>query len=200
MPPCHVIITYKHVTCVPFQRGSPADTADDLIWRRAKVGISFLLSSWANARFWFCLRMLVFFLLMFVCLSVCLLAFLLLRHICVFCSTRSRREKLAFSDEYMSYSFTKILVMFCVFCDWVWLYRFFSVRFPRRTLVCMRLFWRMTEERTLPNWIWQTKVTSSCYTLAELVTEHSKYITNNAQISLSWRIQGFDEWSFQFYR
>lgn len=38
-------ITYKHdVTCVPFQRDSPAataDYADDLIWRRLKVGISY---------------------------------------------------------------------------------------------------------------------------------------------------------------
>ncbi|XP_067342220.1 myomesin-1 isoform X8 [Channa argus] len=36
------------------QRDSPAATADDdLIWRRLKVGISYLLSSWPNGHFWF---------------------------------------------------------------------------------------------------------------------------------------------------
>lgn len=138
----------------PFQRDSPADTADyadDLIWRRLKVWNSYLLSSWANGHFWFCRFAWECFI--YSCLFVCLLAFLLLRHIRVFCSTHSRRETLAFSDEYKSYSLFG--VVFTTEFDVPAL----SVRFPRRTLVCMRSFWRMTEERTLLHWIWQIKVT-----------------------------------------
>ena len=59
----------------------------------------------------FCLRMLFQLTVVNWCLFVCPLAFLLLCHIYVFCSTLSRREKkLAFSDEYKSYCCSALLL------------------------------------------------------------------------------------------
>lgn len=186
----------SHVS--PFQRDPPADTAHsagDAVWRRLKVGISFLLSSWANGRDWFSLRML--FKSMFVCLIVCLLAFLLLRHIYVFCSTRSRREKLAFSDEYILYSLQNVGDDASVLSPNESDLPASSVRSPRRMLECTRWFWRMTEERTLPRWTWQTKVPG-------VVTHKHSLSLNPLTISLrkiflSSRFQGLDERSFQFH-
>lgn len=114
-------ITYKHdVTCVPFQRDSPAataDFADDVIRRRLKVGISYLLSSWANGHFWFCRSAWeCFFNLIHVWLIVCLFAFLLLCHICVSAASLAEEKRLAFQII----TLYKILVTFVVY-DSVWL-------------------------------------------------------------------------------
>lgn len=51
------IISQPNIRCVPFQRDTPANTADyqeNILGRRLKVGNSYLLSSWADGRFWFC--------------------------------------------------------------------------------------------------------------------------------------------------
>ena len=95
-------LTFKRdVTCVPFQRDSPADKADyadDIIWRRLKVGNSYLLSSWANGHFWFCRSAweCLIYLYMFVCLFVCSSAFLLLRHISVSAAPLAEEKSLPF--------------------------------------------------------------------------------------------------------
>lgn len=134
---------------------------------------------------------------LFVCLIVCLLAFLLLRHIYVFCSTRSRREKLAFSDEYILYSLQNVGDDASVLSPNESDLPASSVRSPRRMLECTRWFWRMTEERTLPRWTWQTKVPG-------VVTHKHSLSLNPLNISLqkiflSSRFQGLDERSFQFH-
>lgn len=74
------------------------------------------------------------------------------------------------------------------------------VRFPRRTLVCTKSFWRTTEGKTRPRWIWRIKVNLE-------VTNWHKRIDTGANLSLSddqicplSRFQRLDEWSFQFYR
>lgn len=51
------IISQPNIQCVPFQRDPPANTADyqeNILGRRLKVGNCYLLSSWADGRFWFC--------------------------------------------------------------------------------------------------------------------------------------------------
>lgn len=192
--PGALTINYKHdVTCVPFQRDSPADKADyadNLIWRRLKVGNSYLLSSRANGHFWFCRSAWECF-FFYWCLFVCLSAFLLLRHICVFCSTRSRREKLAFSDEYKSYS------LFGVVCDWIW----------RSCSLCqISKKDSGVYEVVLKDDRGKDTSTLNLIDQGNLAESHAKitnYLTTVAnkasQYIFSSRVQRLDEWSFQFY-
>lgn len=157
------------------------------------TGNSYLLSSLANGLFWFCCSAWECFFFLNWCLFVCLFVCLL------FCFCVIYMFSAASIAEEKSLPFLMITnhipcsVLFTPESDAPAL----SVRFPRRMLVCMRSFWRMTEEKTLPRWIWQIKVTFQSHTK---ITNDLMTVANISPYIFSSRVQRLDERSFQFYR
>lgn len=122
---------------------------------------------------------------MFICLFVCLLFCFFVTY--VFSAASLAEEKsLAFQMNTNHNPLQNVGDVCCLELSLTFI--FLCVRSPRRILVFMRLFWRMTEDRTLPHWIWQIKVTLRSLTLIKSVSKCSKYITWTDQIFFFFKV------------